>query len=406
MSFFFQRKLNESLLDSQVLTAAFFNLFVVASVGVFMRLYPFLSHVPLTYKNVLHAHSHFAFGGWVMPALVVLVWRAFPEVRARIGFKHQRAIAWLLLASAYGMLFSFPFQGYAAVSIFFSTVSVAAGFYLAIVTWKSLRALKQQPSHLFLKWGLFYLCLSAIGPFATGPLIALGYAGKPVYFNAIYFFLHFQYNGWFVFALLAVLYRFIESIKNKNHGQLAFLLMNIACPLAFCLSLLWNKPHPFYNVLGGLAALLQVVACLAILWDVFKKPAILFRHTYLCKMIALAFVLKCVLQLASAFAPVAALAYRGRNFVIAYLHLVLLGIVTFFLINAFLPRLLTQKSKIGLGLFIGGFIATECLLVAQATGAVFNFAVPYYPFLILFFSLFLSTGILIFTPAVTRQRRK
>src|SRR6188474_1235190 len=111
---------------------AFVNLFIVASLGLFLRSFPFISSFPLEYKNILHGHSHFAFGGWVMPALLGLLIKCFPELKERIAYRHWRNISFLLLFSAYGMLLSFPLQGYRVVSILFSTLSIASGFYLAI----------------------------------------------------------------------------------------------------------------------------------------------------------------------------------------------------------------------------------------------------------------------------------
>src|SRR5688572_14151450 len=110
-------------LQQRLAAWSFFNLFLVACLGVLLRAYPFLDHFPLTYKNLLHGHSHFAFGGWVMPILLALILKMFPEQVQRVTFNHWRNLAVLLLVSAYGMLASFPLQGYKAMSIFFSTLS-------------------------------------------------------------------------------------------------------------------------------------------------------------------------------------------------------------------------------------------------------------------------------------------
>lgn len=126
-------------LQHWLLMFSFANLFITACLGVLLRAFPFLSSFPLDYKNVLHGHSHFAFGGWVMPVLLALVLKSFPELRNAVAYRHWRNIAMLMLVSAYGMLVSFPFQGYKAISISFSTLSLIAGFYMAIMSWKGSR---------------------------------------------------------------------------------------------------------------------------------------------------------------------------------------------------------------------------------------------------------------------------
>src|SRR6476660_7158317 len=197
-------------LQSRLIRLSFINLFIISGIGLLVRTLPFIDHFPLEYKNLLHGHSHFAFGGWVMPALIALLMMNIPELSQKVAYKHWRNISILLMGSAYGMLFSFPVQGYKAVSITFSTLSIGAGYYLAIVLWKALRTVDNRVSYSFIKWGLFYMAISAIGPFATGPLIAMGKQSTPIYFDSIYFYLHFQYNGFFTFFVMALIYKSLE----------------------------------------------------------------------------------------------------------------------------------------------------------------------------------------------------
>src|SRR4051812_13330453 len=74
-------------LATQIIRLSFFNLLVVSGLGVLLRAVPFLGSFPLDYKNVLHGHSHFAFGGWVMPMLVALLLKTFPDLTKTIAFK-------------------------------------------------------------------------------------------------------------------------------------------------------------------------------------------------------------------------------------------------------------------------------------------------------------------------------
>lgn len=382
-------------LKKQTTRLAFFNLFLAAILGVALRSYPLFPISFPSYKNLLHAHSHFAFGGWVMPVLFVLILKYFPGLTSRIALRHLKNISALLLFSAYGMLLSFPFQGYAAVSISFSTLSILAGFYMAFVFWKASGKNNSETSVLFLKAGLVFLVLSAIGPFATAPLIAMGKAGSVLYYNAIYFYLHFQYNGWFTFAILAVLYKMLERKNLDTHGKLVYYLFTIACVPAYFLSTLWSHPPAVFYIIALAAAVLQVIATFFLLKDIrqlkWKKKFI----GRVFKTAILFFVLKNTLQLLSAVPGVADLAYTHRNFIIAYLHMVLLGSISAFALAAILKGnefFITSSMKKGILLFCISFLATEVLLVLNAAGINIAFAGLSYSQLLLLFSLCFPIG--------------
>lgn len=347
---------------------SFFNFFLVALVGLFIRSFGYLPAEGINYKYILHAHSHFAFGGWVMPLLFGLILKFFPRIREGIPYTHLRNITAMIFVSAYGMLCSFPFEGYAAVSISFSTLSILAGYYLSYQSWKVLRKDSLKISERFLLAGFFYFVLSSIGPFATGPLIAMGKAGSVLYFDAIYFYLHFQYNGWFTFTLLAILFEMMGKDLPEQKGRTIFRLMNLACIPACFLSFLWSRPPGIFYIIGGTGAMMQVVAVFMLLPELLS----FFRTKDLGNRIAgfalFAFVIKNILQLAGSFPAVTDLAYQNRNFIIAYLHLVLLGFVSLFSISVLLKEkviALNKATKYGLLLFLIGFISTELLMILQ-----------------------------------------
>lgn len=375
---------------------AFFNLLIVAVLGVILRTYPLLPISFPSYKNLLHAHSHFAFGGWIMPVLFVIILKYFPDLANRIAYRHIKNISVLLLFSAYGMLLSFPFQGYAAVSISFSTLSILAGFYMAIAFWKASAGINTPISIHFLKAGLIFLVLSSIGPFATAPLIAMGKAGTALYYNAIYFYLHFQYNGWFTFAILAVLYKMLERKNLGINGKFVYYLFTIACIPAYFLSTLWSHPPALLYIIAMMAAIMQIAAVFFLLKDIGQLK---WKKKFIARIFKAAiffFVLKNLFQLLSSIPAVADLAYTHRNFIIAYLHMVLLGFISAFALAAILKGnefYTTPAMKRGLLLFCISFLSTEVLLVLNAVGM--NIQVPGFSYqqLLLSFSLFFPVGI-------------
>ena len=358
------------VLQRRLFGVAVFNLFISSIVGVILRLYPIVSVPFFDYRNVMHAHSHFAFGGWVMPMLLALILRYFPEITMRIPFRHLRNITVSILVSAYGMLLSFPFRGYAPISIGFSTLSIFAGVYMASELWKATRQL-HAISVQFLRAGLVFLVLSALGPFATGPLIAMGKAGTPLYYNAVYFYLHFQYNGWFTFAILAVLYKMIEKMGLPVNGKLVYGLFAVGCIPSYFLSVLWSHPHGIFYVISMAAALMQLIAAAFLLKDLRQLRWSKNLVDLLFKAAILFFVVKNVLQAFSALPAIADLAYLHRNYIIAYLHLVLVGFISFGSLSLMLKSSdnhLKPLVKTGLVLFVITFIITETFLVLYAAG--------------------------------------
>src|SRR5215204_3925586 len=372
-------------LHRSITVIALFNFFIVSVVGLLLRAYPLYSIPIVSFKNVLHAHSHFAFGGWIMPALLAMLLKYFPEIASLLSIRHIRNISVMMFVSSYSMLMSFPFEGYALVSILFSSLSIGAGFYMAYIFWIATSYYKQQASIRFLRAGLVYLTISALGPFATGPLIAMGCAGSPIYFNSIYFFLHFQYNGWFTFAILAIVYKML-NLETRS-SKWAFYLMSISCAPAYFLSTLWSHPGIELNVVGGTAAVLQLIAACLILPDFTRRRSYIQANNGLFQLAIMFFVLKNVLQLASSFPEVADIVYRHRNFTIAYLHMVLLGFVTLFLLGAIVDRKCIvnhRRLRTSTTLFILSFLVTEILLVVNASG--YNIAIGPFRFHALIFS--------------------
>ena len=351
------------LLKQKLVRLGFLNLCIVALLGLTLRSYTFTSP-PFEYGKLLHGHSHFAFGGWLMPMMLWMILQYFPSLAERIRFFHWRNIAFTLIVSAWGMLLSFPVQGYGLISIFFSTLSVAAGFYLAIVLFPHLKK-NGSISVLFLKWGLIYFCLSSVGAFATGPIMILGGQGGWLYYDSVYFYLHFQSNGWLVFVVMAVLYRLME-INNLKPGRKSFYLFNLTVVPAFFLSTLWHHPHGVFYWIGGLASLMQLAGLLILLKDYILLKEKESFVKWILGLVMVALVVKCFLQLLSANPLVADLAYQHRNLIIAYLHLVLLGLVSLFVMAMVVKAFrVDQLFKRSLVMFFGGFVITEIILVAN-----------------------------------------
>ncbi|HEY5405468.1 MAG TPA: hypothetical protein VIJ92_00210, partial [Ginsengibacter sp.] len=82
---------------------AFINLLIVSLLGVIMR-YKIAFYLPfIEQKNFLHAHSHFAFTGWVTQILMILLWAFLYKYLPAASLKKYKWLVIINLVAAYGM---------------------------------------------------------------------------------------------------------------------------------------------------------------------------------------------------------------------------------------------------------------------------------------------------------------
>lgn len=349
--------------------------FLIAGVfGVLLRLV-FFNPIPgLNYKYILHAHSHIVLLGWVTNALFAALYFIFFESK---GFQNRKwlLVFGLLQIGVVGMLCTFPIQGYSLYSIFFSTLHILISY---LFCFSVLRVIKKEKGvwRKFVSWGVIYFLISSLGPFSLGPIMSQGLSGSIWYYLAIYFYLHFLYNGFFTFTIFGLFFWWLDKKEisySTTKAKLLIKWMNIACFLSYSLSTLWTKPEWQVFVLAGVSAITLLIT-LIILTKVFfpVRSEVLVYIKGTCRTLLLmalfSFILKTVLQILSAHPIIANLAYEVRNFTIGYLHLVFIGFVTFFLIGWFLSNRLIQIDKIkqiGIVLLILGFISSEIIIISQ-----------------------------------------
>ena len=384
-----------------LLKGAFLFLVLSAAIGLLMR-WQFIAPMGgFNYQYLLHTHSHVILLGWVFNALIA----GFHYMLFKDETTKKHVILYLLFqVSVVGMLFSFPVQGYAAISISFSTLHILLSYIWAGWVWKRSISLTFEV-RIFLRWGLIYLLISTLGPFSLGPIIVSGNAGSDMYYMAIYYYLHFLYNGFFMFTIIGM---FLWTIREKGFQldktkvKKIVILMNIQCIAGLALSALWMQPHLLIYVIGAVAGLIQVLALIQLvrlkqpIWKDFTSK-ISQAGILLLKWSFVGLVMKILLQAVSAVPFIADLAYEVRNYTIGYLHLVFLGVVTPFLIGWFdLHGMIFFRSRLknfGLLLFFTGFVLSEFVLVTS------NWWDSSYYFKLLFAtSAVLLTGIILLFP--------
>lgn len=350
----------------------------------------------------MHAHSHFAFSGWVGLCLSVCI-AGMLKLNGR-RFRYYRFSFWLLLIAAFGMLLSFPFGGYNFLSVTFSTLSILASWHFAFLAWKDIGSADLVPAvKNWFKAALFFYVISAAGPFYLAQLMASGNTSQQWYIGSVYFFLHFQYNGWFSFAVMGLFMAMLQRKGISINSVLIFRLQFLACPPAFFLSTLWMKLPQWLYVMAVAAALAQVIALVQLLRLIWKnKRSISQRFDtipfVLCGLALIAFSLKTIMQAVSVLPDLSYLAFGFRPVVIGYLHLVLLGFITFFLLGYLFQNgyLSMGKGKHvpGIIFFVTGVLLNELFLFVQAVTAISGMHIPLINYFLFGAALLMMAGLM------------
>lgn len=348
-----------------------------------------IADVSATYRFLVHTHSHVALLGWVYVSLTSLIYFLFLK-KAEID-KLYRQIFWFTQITILGMLLTFPFQGYALFSIIFSTLFLVASYFFA---WMVIKKVPQEYKTKFsfrcVKAALIYMIISSIGPWALGAIMSTLGSTSIWYKIAIYFYLHFQYNAWFILALLGIMFFVLEEqnlAPREKAFRSFFYLINTGLILSFFLSVLFAKPRAVFYFLAGAGAVLQVLA----FWKLFQIYSPRCKNLRLtafpARLLLIAGVLmivKIIMQLFSALPFFADLAFSNLDFVIGYLHGTFLGVISLALFAFFHHFGLWKISKSGFYIFFAAFLITEILIFYRGTALWQRWPLPEDFFLYLF----------------------
>ncbi|MEW4923892.1 hypothetical protein [Algibacter sp. 2305UL17-15] len=371
------------------------NFLIAALLGGMLR-YMFVGELNINNRFLVHAHSHVAMLGWVYLMLYVLIVHYFVPEKKPI----YNRLFWLTQFSVIGMLLSFPFQGYAAISITFSTLHIFCSYYFVYLIWKHHKT-KTIVTRKLLKASLVFMLLSTVGVWCLGPAVSMLGQASAFYQIAIQFFLHFQFNGWFLIVVTALFFHVLQ-LKDSKQFRLFFVLLIVSTVLTMALPINWFAPHCALLWANGIGVLLQLVTVVLFLNLIKPHQLFLLKNNskltiYIYVFAIFCLILKIGTQLLSLIPEISDVAYQHRNLVIGFIHLLMLGVITGFLFGFILQNKWVAFNvwlNFGIYTFILGFILTELFLILQ--GGMFYFQVGVIPnyYLFLFVSsLFLPLGI-------------
>jgi len=385
---------------------ALFNLLIVALAGITLRYKINFSFPIVNQKFLLHGHSHFAFTGWITLALMALMVNYLDRNTTGVNFKKYNQ---MLLANnfiSYGMLFTFIYQGYALFSITFSTLSILLSYLFIYFYWRDLNKVKGALSTtIWFKAALVQWFLSSVGVFTLAYLMATASRVQEWYFASIYFFLHFQYNGWFLFACFGLFFSFL--LKNSNSfalktNRMLFTVLAVTVIPTYLLSLLWlNLPVYLHwiGVIFGTAQLAAIIYMVRLL-TVAKQylPLQSLQTKWLWMLPWLAFVLKIGLQMLSISPYLGKFAFSYRPIVIGYLHLCFLCLLSFFIIGLFnhtLEKNGKRLSILGVFIFVSAVLLQEFVLMIQGLTAFQIYFLPAASIILFVIALLIALGLVI-----------
>ena len=350
---------------------------IVAAIGTFLRLKFVFPVDILNYENTLHSHSHFAILGWLYNALYIAI--VYIYVRDPVKQKKYNILFWITQVSIAGMLFTFAWQGYAAYSITFSTMHIFCSYAFIYFVLKDISTIKHETLSLkFIYGALFFLFLSSLGPWGLVAVVIQGTAGTDLYKQIIYFYLHFQYNGWFIFALIGLWLKYYEtkgakfSEKTSSRTFNILFFSNIA---AYALSLLGFTLPAYIYWIAILSAFIQLLGLRYLYRLLFANEIKVFHSEnnithQIFRFSFFALFVKYLMQLISALPNIGDAAFLSREVTIGFIHLVMLGVISAGMLGWFAGYELINSSgrifKFGVYIFLASFFISEVLLFYPA----------------------------------------
>ncbi|MCB0536905.1 MAG: hypothetical protein KDE33_05185 [Bacteroidetes bacterium] len=344
---------------------------LAAFLGALMR-FIYLQEIPfLDYKYILHAHSHTAMLGWGFTALAgALVFSMLTKHRSMVPYRNALIVN---TVAGLGMFITFLYQGYGALSIAFSTLHVFVAYYFSKHFLNDIKITPSSNAKIFAKWSVYLMLLSTLGLWSIAPVGMLLGKLHPLYFASIQFFLHFQFNGWFMYGILALLFKHSE---NNGHAiklpKYTFPILQTSVALTYALSITWSTPENVLFYLNSVGVVLQLLAFAMLLRGFLKngkfdipKGSIVY---WLLLTGILSILFKILMQSAVAITFIAQVSYTIRNFVIGFIHLIMLGgfsltIIALLLRQQILPT--TTMALNGYRFLIIAFVLTEVILFVQ-----------------------------------------
>ena len=170
---------------------------------------------------LLHGHSHVALLGWAFLVLGGLILEAGTR-RSRLPVRSLKVLAVLLILVTVVLFIAFVRDGYAPLSIALSTIHMLLGYGLAWIFFRHARADSNTGSRYFLEGAVFWMVMATAGPW----LLAAGRGLSPFWMDAaVQYYLHVFFNGWLLFGLAGLAFRYLLHPRFRQRTWPFWLMM-------------------------------------------------------------------------------------------------------------------------------------------------------------------------------------
>ncbi len=359
----------------------------------------YIFEVPFEFRNLVHAHSHTAFQGWIYLIIFLMLCKLYlrQEQFNKGRYKLQFHLTIVVLI---GILVSFAIQGYKMYSIIFSTLFQVLNYWFIFRFYNDLKSHQNTIDVKFIKMGIWLGLLSTVMPILIGVLVAKKEQGTELYNAFVYTFLHLQYNGWFFFIAVGLFYKFLmmKGIEFKNEFAIkSFKYLAISVIPAIFLSFLGMSISDKVLPIATIAAGIQLLAVFYFYKSFSSKFSEINNNERLgfklfMNSFVIGFGIKILLQGLSAYPDFKELAFMNKYNLLAYMHLTFIGVLTFLFLALMIYMKWFKKGKIlnvGIIVLFLGFVFSEALLGINGLG---TYTAPKYLY---YASLLMVAGILL-----------
>lgn len=381
----------------RLLSLGLLSLVVVALLGVIMRYKIGFSFPIVNQKHLQLAHSGFAFSGLITHFLLTFILIVIKDSLKSSQLKFLTQTIQSNLLFSYIACMAFIWQGFGLIAVvaqLISFISVLLFVVLGLFNWTTIKS----PTIRWFKMGGVLFLFSMIAHIWLIKMWLTGSMTQHNYLAATYWFLHFQYNGWFFFGCMGLLVNWMHQHQLVFANQNAFFKsFAISVIPAYGLSVLWLKLPVWIYTLVVLSALAQFVGLIYLIRQFltagFKKMAIQKPVLFFVGLLSmLALMIKIALQAGSTIPSISKLAFGFRPIVIAYLHLVLLAFTLLFLLAYLIDQpyfTLNRKSAQAIRFFAVMVFLNEFFLGIQGIASLSYTVIPFINEILLLVALLL-----------------
>lgn len=336
----------------------------------------------VNYNHLAEAHSRFTFSGWVTLALLFLMVRELLPGSQRLR-KYHMLFACISVTS-WILLIVFLWKGYNTLSIIVSSFFVLLTYIFSYVyVTDILRARLSQGVRWLAASSMICLVISSFGLFIIDYIYFNRSFEAFLYRDSLFTYLHFQYNGFFSLAIMALFLNYIKGSipdpakRSMNHFTVVLLISVI--PSLF-LSYLWQDPNTLFRIIAIAGSIFVLGACV-----LFVKTILLIKSTFIKEKPVIrflmfismgSFALKLFLQCFTIFPVIGNAIFGNRPIIMGFLHLVFLGFVSLFILAFFTKKgwldYSKKVTKAGLTVFATGVLLNELFLISQGLMTMFG----------------------------------